>query len=435
MKNLIEVHEPVDRAILVGVKFANSSRFEVEAVEVDDPLDELSQLAYTAGVEVLAKVNHRRLTPDAAYFIGRGKAEELKALKTELEASLVIFDDDLKPAQLKNLEELLEVGVMDRTELILAIFEKRAKTREAKLQVELAQLEYQLPRLAHQWTHLSRIVGVGAGHGMGTTRGPGETQLQLDRKLIRIRISALKNQLDEVKQHRQIQRQNREDLLSVAIVGYTNAGKSTLLNALTGENAIVEDKLFATLDPMTRLVFLPDQRKALITDTVGFIRKLPHHLVASFRATLEEVIEADILLQVVDASHPEVYKQIEAVNRVLDELGVAERPVLMVLNKVDKLENYNDLFMLQRDYPEAIPISAATGEGLALLKSRLSSIASKDETTIYLKLSAADGRLISDIHEYGKVSECRYENDSVFITATMPKKYASSILLRCKQLD
>ena len=332
MDQVTEYTEVAERVLLVTVGLSGVSREEVE-----DSLDELARLADTAGAEVIDQVIQHRGRPDAAYFIGKGKAEEIATLYEASDASSVIFDVDLSPAQTRNLEEVINGKIIDRARLILDIFALHARTKEAMLEVELAQLEYQLPRLTRLWTHLSRQVsGAGTRSGGIGTRGPGETQLSIDRRLLRTRMSHLKRSLDKIRRNRQLERRSREDMLTIALVGYTNAGKSTLLNALANENLYTDDKLFSTLDSTTRAVHLSDNHDVLLTDTVGFIRRLPHHLIASFRATLEEVSKARMLLHVVDISQANAQEQILAVEEVLKELDALDKPTLMVFNKVDR---------------------------------------------------------------------------------------------------
>jgi GTP-binding protein HflX len=336
----------------------------------------LDQLADTAGAVVLDRIVQRRGRARASTFFSQGKLEELHSLCKLHDADMAVFDDDLTPAQVRNLEKILQVKVIDRSELILSIFARRARTREARLQVELAQLEYTLPRLRHMWQHLSRT-----GGGIGT-RGPGETQLEVDRRRAREKISRLKAALEDVERERETQRKLRRRLFRIAIVGYTNAGKSTLFNVLTRASVKTEDRLFATLDATTRrlagVAATDDEgnsprsrRQVLLTDTVGFIRKLPHHLVASFRSTLSEVVEADLLLLLLDASDPEVEAQRAEVERVLDELGVTGRPRLIVFNKLDRLGDSIESYGFRIRHPDCLLVSAQTGEGVDALRIRL----------------------------------------------------------------
>jgi len=334
---LHELSHPAERAVLVAAPRRGAPRLEAE-----EHLDELAQLADTAGAAVVGRLVQRIEAPTPAYFVGRGKVEELRRLVQELNASLVIFDDDLSPVQGKNLEAALGRRVMDRSELILDIFATRARSAEAKMQVELAQLEYLLPRLARMWVHLSRIRG-----GIGL-RGPGETQLETDRRLIRRRIASLERKLERVARHRAVVRRGRRPLVTAVLVGYTNAGKSSLFRALTGSPTLVEDRLFATLDTLVREVDLGHRRRARLIDTVGLIRKLPHHLVASFRATLEEVREADILLHVVDASHPRWEEQVEVVMEVLSGLPLNDCRLVHVFNKLDRVREPEGLLAYAR---------------------------------------------------------------------------------------
>jgi GTP-binding protein HflX len=341
-----------EKAVLIGIELAG-----------DDPeqtkfsFEELARLADTAGADVLGQVVQKRNKPDAATLLGKGKAEEIAAYCQELDANLLIVNRDLSSSQMRNLEEITGIRIIDRTQLILDIFARRARTREGRLQVELAQLNYLLPRLAGHGVAMSRL-----GGGIGT-RGPGETKLEVDRRHIRKRIADLNEEIREVKKHRNLLRQGRKDMPIplVALVGYTNAGKSTILKKLTGADVLVEDKLFATLDPTTRRVVLPNNEAILLTDTVGFIQNLPHHLVAAFRATLEEVVESDLLLHVVDASHPNAEKQIEAVDKVLASLGVSEKPFIMVYNKIDLLRE-GDLPPAEKGQ-QAVTLSAQKGWG------------------------------------------------------------------------
>ncbi|HKQ58256.1 MAG TPA: GTPase HflX [Candidatus Eisenbacteria bacterium] len=343
-----------ERAVLVGHGGKNGAT-------LDRSLEELARLTDTAGAKVMDTVTQKRGTVHPATFIGKGKLEELQAQAEAADADMVIFDDDLSPAQVRNLEKALGRKVVDRSELILDIFARRARTRESRLQVELAQLEYTLPRLTGMWKHLERQAG-----GIGT-RGPGETQLETDRRLVRERIARLKKELGAVERERETQRRRRRREFRAAIVGYTNAGKSTMFNALTRANVFVEDRLFATLDSTTRKLVSPERQVVLLTDTVGFIRKLPHHLVASFHSTLVEAIEADLLLHVVDASDPHFPRQIAAVEEVLDEILETPRPATLVFNKADRVADPTMLDGLRVEYPGSFTISARTGEGLDAL--------------------------------------------------------------------
>ncbi|MGB9803089.1 MAG: GTPase HflX [Desulfofundulus sp.] len=343
-----------EKVLLVSLQLPHEKENEVE-----ESLDELARLADTAGARVVGRVVQRSRRPDPATFLGRGKVrDEIAPACRELGVDLVICDQELSPAQVRNLEEALGVRVIDRTQLILDIFARRARTREGKLQVELAQLEYLYPRLTGRGAELSRL-----GGGIGT-RGPGETKLETDRRRIKRRIAELRRKLEEVRRHRTLLRSRRQKapVTLASLVGYTNAGKSTLLNALTGADVPVEDKLFATLDPTTRRLVLPNKEVVLLTDTVGFIRRLPHHLVAAFRATLEEVTEADLLLHVVDVSSPDYPARIEAVDQVLASLGAREKPTILVLNKIDRL-TAEEPWLVPADRP-AVAVSALTGRGL-----------------------------------------------------------------------
>jgi GTP-binding protein HflX len=330
--------------------------------ENGDCLTELRLLAETAGAQVRGEVLQRRGPVRASTFLSKGKIDEVRTLSGEEQATLLLLDDDLSPAQSRNLGEQLNMKVVDRSGLILDIFSRRARTREARLQVELAQLEYLLPRLTRMWEHLSRL-----GGGIGT-RGPGETQLEVDRRRVRERIAKLKRELDHVVQERRVQRRGRRDCFKASLVGYTNAGKSTLFNALTRASVYVEDQLFATLDPTTRVFSVNRDTRALLTDTVGFIRKLPPHLVASFRATLEEVAEADLLLHVVDATEPDIDAHIQAVETVLESIGAMGIPRLSVFNKIDGVSDEVSALGLRARYPGAVFVSALTREGLPELK-------------------------------------------------------------------
>jgi len=347
---------PSERAILAGLKTKGPQGSH------EEELTELKLLAETAGAQVRGAVLQRRGPIKAATFLSKGKIAEVRALSAEEQATLLLLDEDLSPAQSRNLGEELEMKIVDRTGLILDIFSRRARTREARLQVELAQLEYLLPRLTRMWEHLSRL-----GGGIGT-RGPGETQLEVDRRRVRERIAKLKRELGRVVKERRVQRRRRRDCFKVSLVGYTNAGKSTLFNALTRANVYVEDQLFATLDPTTRAFGMGPNGRALLTDTVGFIRKLPPHLVASFRATLEEVAEADLLLHVVDATEPDIDARIEAVEGVLESIGAHERPRVLVFNKIDLVSDEVSALGLRARYPGAIFVSALARIGLPELR-------------------------------------------------------------------
>lgn len=395
IRELITVRDPVERVVLVAAPRKGSS----DARHLTEHLEELARLVDTAGAEVVGEISQHVAAPSPATLIGEGKVEELAAEIANTGATLVIFDEELSPVQGVNLERELKVRVMDRAEVILDIFSTRARSHEAKLQVELAQLEYLLPRLTRMWTHLSRIRG-----GIGL-RGPGETQLETDRRIIRRRIQGLKAKLKDVERHRENLRAGRETMLSVALVGYTNAGKSSILRALTGQHEIlVEDRLFATLDTLTREVDLGEGERARITDTVGFIRKLPHHLVASFRATLEEARHAAVLLHVIDASHHDWEGQLRVVDKVLAELGLADRPVLLVFNKMDAVSDPVELGKRALElYPDAVLTTTMRTDGLMQLKSRLRDMAHQGRVTVRVRVPMADGAQLAELYRLGEV--------------------------------
>ena len=379
---------------------------------MNEHLEELAELADTAGATVVGEVTQMLDRPHPGTYLGKGKIEELRVAIEEKQATVIIFDDELSPAQGRNVETALNTRVVDRAELILDIFATRARTSEAKMQVELAQLEYTLPRLTRMWTHLEKFRG---GIGM---RGPGETQLETDRRLINNRIKLLKERLVDVTRARIVQRQSRKGEFRVSLVGYTNAGKSSVLRALAGDSQlVVEDRLFATLDPLTREVKLGEHQKALVTDTVGFIRKLPHHLVASFRATLEEVNESDLLLHVIDASRSTWEDQVNVVDGVLNELGVLDKPLLHVFNKIDRLDN-DALLGLQeqvRDkYPDSIFVSAVAEHGLEPLLRALVTRVRTMRPVSEVRIPASDGRLLAELHREGEVIDQRSE-DAVLV--------------------
>jgi GTP-binding protein HflX len=370
-----------------------------DARHVAEHLEELTRLVDTAGAEVVGRISQHIVSPNPATLIGEGKVEEVATEVAASEASLVIFDEELSPVQGVNLERDLKVRVMDRAEVILDIFYTRARSHEAKLQVELAQLEYLLPRLTRMWTHLSRIRG-----GIGL-RGPGETQLETDRRIIRRRIQGLKTKLKDVEKHRENLRAGRDPMLSVALVGYTNAGKSSILRGLSGNHEIVvEDRLFATLDTLTREVDLGEGQRARVTDTVGFIRKLPHHLVASFRATLEEARGADVLLHIVDASHPDWEGQMRVAEKVLAELGLADRPVILVFNKFDAVTDPASFTARVRAlHPSSLATSTMRTDGLAALKVALRDLERTGRPTVRVRVPMADGARLAALYRDGEV--------------------------------
>jgi GTP-binding protein HflX len=405
-----------ERVFLVGVEWKSKSLWETQ-----DSLAELEELVSTAGGEVVGTGTQKMETPVAATYIGSGKAAEFAGNCQGDQVDTVIFDDELSPAQNRNLERIFECKVLDRTSLILDIFAQRARTREGKLQIELAQLEHLLPRLTRFWGHLSRQKG---GIGM---RGDGETQLETDRRRVQDRIARINRELDEVKLHRSTQREGRQRRLwpLASIVGYTNAGKSTLLNQLTGASTLAEDKLFATLDPTTRRLRLPTNQNVLLTDTVGFIRKLPHGLVEAFKATLEEVVVADLLLHVVDVSHPNAEEQILAVNQVLAEIGAAEQPTLMVFNKVDRLERPDRVQSFVDRFPKSVAVSARTGAGVSQLLAELGTALKPIRQFVQLQVPPENSAVIARLHAVGEVVECDYTGPEVLLKVRIQPHHRS----------
>lgn len=407
-----------ERALLIGLEKQGVSKWDLH-----DSLDELRELANSAGAEVVDTVTQKLQRPTAPYYIGRGKAESIKESCQDQHVTSVIFDDELSPAQGRNLENLFARKVLDRTQLILDIFAQRARSREGRLQIELAQLQYLFPRLTRMWHHLSRQTG-----GIGT-RGPGETQLEVDRRRVQERIARLERELESVRKTRAIQRQGRKrhQWPVAAVVGYTNAGKSTLLNLLTGADVIAEDKLFATLDPTTRSFVLPNKQRVLLTDTVGFLRKLPHTLIESFKATLEEVSEADLLIHIVDLSHPRVDEQMEAVDRVIKELDAYGKQTLIVFNKIDNLTNREIVDSYLNRFPGSVAISARTGEGVNNLVQALEVALSSWRLRSRFRIPAKESALIAEIHRVGHVLELRYEGSDAMIVAHVPPDLAQKL--------
>jgi GTP-binding protein HflX len=400
------------RVLLVGVELKSGQDFAIR-----DALDELGQLATTAGAQVVGDAVQRLDRPHPATFIGSGKAEALAITCREQKVDTVIFDDELSAAQARNLERILGCKILDRTEVILDIFARRAHTREGKLQVELAQLQHLLPRLTRYWTHLSRQRG-----GLGAIGGEGESQLEADRRRVQERIDKLRIELDEVRRQRTTRRQGRQrsQWPLASIVGYTNAGKSTLFNALTRAGVIEEDKLFATLDPTTRRLRLPTNQNVLLSDTVGFIRKLPHQLVEAFKATLEEVSNADLLLHVVDISHPQAQEQIAAVSRVLDELGAGSKPVLMAFNKIDRLENGAGVPGWREQHPDAVFVSAKTQAGFPDLRAALGNALRPIRELVELIIPHHEAVAVARLHEVGQVVEREYTGQAAHFKARIP---------------
>lgn len=399
-----------EKAILVKVLLS-----DVE-YSAEDPLEEIRGLAKTAGLVVVAGMLQKRHQVDIATYIGSGKVEELKELVQAHEADLVVFDNDMGPAQTRNLEKEVGVKVIDRTEVILDIFATRAKTHEAHLQVELAQLEYSLPRLKRMWTHLSRYKG-----GIGV-RGPGEKQLEEDRRLVTKRIRDLREKLGKVEDRREREVAGRGDVATVGLVGYTNAGKSTLMNALTHADVLAEDKLFATLDTRTKRWKFRGGGYVLLSDTVGFIRDLPHSLVASFKATLEEARQADLLLHVADASSPEAEAQIEAVNKVLEELGLSKQPTILVLNKVDRVSDQSYLDVLRAHHDDSISISAANGEGLDRLQQAVREVLNERALDAEVETGVGNGRVLSYLAQHANIRDRTYDDDKVLVQCRLPRR-------------
>lgn len=393
-----------EKVIVVGLVLPALTRSVAE-----EHLAELEKLVETAGGTVVDRILAKRPAPDPATFVGKGKAEQLKAAVERTGATLMVFDDDLSPAQARNLEKATGAGVIDRSGLILDIFARRARSREARTQVELAQLEYMLPRLTRAWTHLERQAG-----GIGT-RGVGETQLELDRRIIRNRIAHLKTDLRKIERTRETQRKSRVETFVVALVGYTNAGKSTLFNRLTQGEAVAVDKLFATLDAKTQRIAFDTPRETVIVDTVGFIRKLPHNLVASFRSTMEEAVAADLVLHVIDVSHPQFEDQREIGQEVLRDLGVDAERVVEVYNKIDRTD---DIELRRRD---AVAVSALTGRGVDRLVDAINLRELKNGDVISLEIPHNDSRMIAKLHEVAEVYEQRVTDHAMLITAWVPR--------------
>lgn len=400
-----------ERALLIGLEKDGVSKWDLR-----DSMEELRELANSAGAEVVDTITQKLPKPTAPYYIGKGKAELIRNSLQDRHVTSVIFDDELSPAQGRNLETLLARKVLDRTQLILDIFAQRARSREGRLQIELAQLQYLLPRLTRMWHHLSRQTG---GIGM---RGPGETQLEVDRRRVQERIARLERELESVRKTRAVQRQGRKrhQWPVAAVVGYTNAGKSTLLNLLTGADVVAVDKLFATLDPTTRSFVLPHKQRVLLTDTVGFLRKLPHTLIESFKATLEEVSEADLLIHIVDLSHPRVDEQMEAVDAVIKEIDAFGKQTLIVFNKIDHLKNRELAGIYAKRFPGSVAISARTREGMGNLVQALENALSSWRLRSRFRIPANESALIAEIHRVGHVLEVRYEGDDALIVAHVP---------------
>ncbi len=415
---------PRERAFLVGVEIYGSKQI----LTLDDSLAELALLADTAGVDVVGELTQKLQRPHVVTYIGPGKVEELKALAEETLAEVVIFDDELSPRHQRELEKALGINirVIDRTALILDIFAQHAHTKEGMLQVELAQYEYNLPRLTRAWTHLERQAGGGGGRAGSTggvgLRGPGETQLEVDRRSIRTRIAHIKRELEKVEAHRLRYRaqRKRSRIPIVALVGYTNAGKSTLLNRLAKAEVYVADQLFATLDPTTRRVQLPGDDLALITDTVGFIQKLPTSLIAAFHATLEEIAEADLLLHVVDISHPNALGQFQAVQETLDEIDASHIPMVTALNKADLLKNPENAREVLKEFPKSVSISALTGSGITDLLHLVREELFEAYSPIHVRLPYKQGALISLFHELGQVERVEHERGGVVMHGRIP---------------
>ncbi|MCJ7645479.1 GTPase HflX [bacterium] len=419
MKELKETdYYKKEKVLLVGVELAGKDTRSVE-----ESLEEVALLTTSADAEVGCQTVQRRERIDPGCFIGRGKAIEISNLCAESGITTVIFDDDLSPAQQRNLEEIINRKVIDRTRLILDIFARRARTQEGKLQVELAQLIYLLPRLTGKGVTLAQQVG-----GIGV-RGPGEKKLEYDRRRVKERITRLQEEIDKVSGHREQQRQKRRgvSLPIIAIVGYTNSGKTTLLNTLTSSDVFVEDKLFSTLDPTTRRLILPNRQKVLIVDTVGFIHKLPHQLVAAFRATLEEVTSSDLLLHIVDANHPEFQKQIVAVEKVLQELDALGKPMITIFNKIDLVKNSSLLPRLERKHKDSISISAKRCWEMERLYDKIIEHFAKDRTIVELVIPQARNDLVSLVYERGTVLSRKYNGKDILLQAELDQRTAQSL--------
>ena len=405
-----------ERAALISLEFGKQEGLW----SAEDSLEELKQLAETAGAEVVAKFQQKRPKPDPGFFIGRGKVRDLALFAQQEDIDICIFDDELSPAQQRNLEQAIGVKVLDRTALILDIFAQRAQTREGKLQVELAQLQYTLPRIMGQGLALSRL-----GGGIGT-RGPGETKLETDRRVIRDRIAYIKSCIGKVQSVRELHRhqRNRSNVPIVSLVGYTNAGKSTLLNTLTHADVYAQDQLFATLDPTTRQLDLPDKRQAILTDTVGFIQRLPHQLIAAFKSTLEETLEADLLLHVIDVSHPLYKEQCQAVYKVLEEVGAKDRPIISVYNKIDMLPEGSALAEQLALQPDTVCISAKEGIGLDTLLQMVAGHLEMKSMDLELLFPYTDSASAAQMHELGTVLEQDYREDGVYMKVRLDTEEA-----------
>ena len=413
---MIEIQKKnIERTILVAL---NTKEIKREIVE--EHLDELEELARTAGAETIIKIIQDKYSADPAFYIGKGKAEELSSLVEINNIDLVIFDDDLSAVQVRNLERLINRKIVDRSGLILDIFASRAKTKEAKTQVELAQLQYLLPRLTRAWTHLSKQYG-----GIGT-KGPGETQIETDRRIIRNRISHLKEKLQKIESEREIQSRGRADLIRISLVGYTNAGKSTLFNLLTKSDVFAEDKLFATLDSTTRIYNL-NKQKLLLSDTVGFIRKLPHHLVASFKSTLNEVRSADVILHIIDFAHPYFADHIDVVEETLAELGCKDKAALKVFNKVDIVKDKSKIDFVKNRYENSVIISAERGINITSLENKLMEMIEKSFFVETIEIELHNSKLASKIHSIAKVLSTKYFDSIMKITYKANKENAEKI--------
>jgi GTP-binding protein HflX len=394
-----------ENVIVAGLILRDLSRGVIE-----DHLDELTKLVEAAGGMVVGSIIAKRPSPDPATYLGKGKAAEIEALVRDKKASLVVFDDDLSPAQIRNLEAIIPCKIIDRSALILDIFARRARTREARTQVELAQMKYLLPRLTRQWSHLSRQAG-----GIGT-RGVGETQLEIDRRIVRDRIARLGDDLTKIERTRETQRKSRKRAFTVALVGYTNAGKSTLFNRLTHGNVEALDQLFATLDAKLQRTYYPMPRETVMIDTVGFIRKLPHHLVASFRSTMEEAVSADLVLHVIDASHPQLIEQRDVADEVLADLGVEPERIVEVYNKIDRLDGPLPAFS-RRDW---VTVSALTGQGIERLMEMIRERELAGGEVRRLSIPSQDSRVLARLHDLAEVHEQISDDDVVHVTAWIP---------------